>query len=126
MNNLKNNVQLIGHLGDAPEIKELEGGRLLAKFSLATNEGYKNAQGEKVEKTLWHNIVCFGNTAKFINDYLDLKKGSEVIVSGKIDYNTYENEGGVKIKATNIVIDEIVKLKDPTKEIEVQGAEEVS
>ena len=116
MNTLKNKVQLIGHLGDDPQFKELEGGRLLAKFSLATNESYKKPDGEKVEKTHWHNIVSFGNTSKFIKDYLDLKKGSEIIVNGKIDYNTYENDAQVKIKVTNIVIDDIFKIKDPIVE----------
>jgi len=57
MNALKNKVQLIGNLGQDPEIINLESGKTLAKFSIATNEVYKNAQGEKVTDTQWHNIV---------------------------------------------------------------------
>lgn len=57
MNALKNKVQLIGHLGNDPEIINLESGKTLAKFSIATNESYKNAQGEKVENTYWHHVV---------------------------------------------------------------------
>ena len=57
MNTLRNKVQLIGHLGQDPEIINLESGKMLAKFSIATNESYKNAKGEKVENTYWHNSV---------------------------------------------------------------------
>ena len=54
---LKNKVQLIGNLGNAPEIKNLEGGKKFAKFSLATNENYRNQKGEKVEETQWHTLM---------------------------------------------------------------------
>jgi len=57
MNTLRNKVQLIGNLGNDPEIITLESGKMLAKFSIATNESYKNAQGEKVTDTQWHNSV---------------------------------------------------------------------
>ncbi len=57
MNTLRNKVQLIGNLGNDPEIVKLESGKLLAKFSIATNESYKNAQGEKVTDTQWHHVV---------------------------------------------------------------------
>jgi single-strand DNA-binding protein len=57
MNTLRNKVQLIGNLGNDPEIVKLESGKLLAKFSIATNESYKNAQGEKVTDTQWHPVV---------------------------------------------------------------------
>ena len=56
MNALKNKVQLIGHLGQDPEIVNLEGGNKLAKFSIATTDSYKNANGEKVDDTQWHNF----------------------------------------------------------------------
>ena len=57
MNTLKNKVQLIGNLGKDPEIINLESGKMLAKFSIATNESYKNANGEKVTDTQWHHVV---------------------------------------------------------------------
>lgn len=57
MNALRNRVQLIGRLGQDPEIVNLDNGKKLAKFSIATNDSYKNAEGERVENTLWHNVV---------------------------------------------------------------------
>ena len=70
MNALRNKVQLIGNLGMNPEIKTLESGKKLAKFSIATNESYKNAQGERIEDTQWHNLVAWGKTADIIEKYL--------------------------------------------------------
>ena len=59
MNTLKNKVQLIGNLGNAPEVKTMDGGKKLARISLATNETYKNAKGEKVTETQWHNVIAW-------------------------------------------------------------------
>ena len=70
MNALKNKVQLIGNLGNAPEIKNTEKGRKLAKFSIATNETYYNAKGEKVVETQWHNVVAWGKTGEFSKAFL--------------------------------------------------------
>jgi len=66
MNTLRNRVQLIGHLGNDPEIKTFEGGKIKAKFSMATSEYYKKENGEKVTETQWHNIVAWNGTAKII------------------------------------------------------------
>ena len=79
---LKNKVQLIGNLGANPEIKTLEGGRKLARFSLATSENHRNTNGEKVTETQWHNIVAWGKVAEIAEKYL--KKGSEVAIEGKL------------------------------------------
>ena len=81
MNALRNKVQLIGNLGLAPEIKTLESGRKLAKMSIATNESYKNATGELVKETQWHNLIAWGKTADIIEKYL--KKGSGFAFSRK-------------------------------------------
>ena len=62
---LKNKVQLIGYMGNAPEIKEIEGGKKLARFSIATNETYRNATGEKVTETTWHSLVAWRNELTF-------------------------------------------------------------
>ena len=70
MSTLRNKVQLIGHLGNNPEIIALESGKKLAKFSIATNETYKNAQGEKVKNTEWHNVIAWNKTAEIIEKYL--------------------------------------------------------
>ena len=108
MNNLKNKVQLIGNLGMNPEIKNLDSGKKLAKFSIATNESYKNAQGEKVEDTQWHNLVAWGKTAEIIEKYL--KKGNEVAIEGKLVNRNYDDKDGNKRYVTEIVINEILML----------------
>ena len=87
MNALRNKVTLIGHLGNAPEIRSLESGKKMAKFSLATNETYRNAKGEKVTETQWHNLVAWGKTAEIAEKYLT--KGKEVAIEGKSTLKIY-------------------------------------
>ena len=77
MTNLRNRVQLIGNLGNTPEIKDFEGGKKLAKLSIATNESYRNQKGEVVKETQWHNVIAWGKTAKIVEEYLD--KGLSLI-----------------------------------------------
>jgi len=108
MNNLKNKVQLIGHIGMNPEILNLESGKKLAKFSIATNETYKNAKGEKVEDTQWHNLIAWGKTADIIEQYL--QKGNEVAVEGKLTHSSYEDKDGNKRYSTEVVVSEILML----------------
>jgi single-strand DNA-binding protein len=67
---LKNKVQLIGNLGNNPEVKTLDGGKKMARFSVATNETYKNTKGEKVVETQWHNLVAWGKVAEIAEKYL--------------------------------------------------------
>lgn len=108
MSNLRNRVQLLGHLGNTPEITTLESGRKMAKFSLATNEFYTNKQGDKIQNTDWHNIIAWERMAEIAEDYLS--KGKEVIVVGKIVYNSYETEEGEKKYFTQIQANEIQML----------------
>ena len=108
MNNLKNKVQLIGNLGMNPEIKTLESGKKLAKFSIATNESYKNAKGEKIEDTHWHNLIAWGKTADIVEKYL--QKGNEVAIEGKLSNRTYEDKDGNKRYVTEIVVNELLML----------------
>lgn len=108
MNTLRNNVQLIGNLGNDPEIVKLDSGRKLAKFSIATNEHYKNQKGEKVTDTQWHNVVAWGKTADIIEEYVT--KGNEVGVSGKLTSRSYENKAGEKRYITEVVAQEILLL----------------
>ena len=105
---LRNKVQLIGNLGNAPEIITLESGKKLAKFSLATNENYKNAKGEKVTDTQWHNIVAWNKTAEIIEKYLE--KGNEVAIEGKLTSRSYETKEGDKRYVTEIVCNELLML----------------
>jgi single-strand DNA-binding protein len=109
---LKNKVQLIGNLGQNPEIKTLDGGKKLAKFSIATNEAYRNANGEKVIETQWHNLVAFGKLAEIIEKYIT--KGSEVAVEGKLTYRTYNDKDGVKKYFTEIQVNELLMLGEKT------------
>lgn len=108
MSTLRNKVQLIGNLGNDPEIIKLESGRTLAKFSLATNEIYKNAAGEKVEETQWHNIVAWNKTAEIIEKYVT--KGKEIAIDGKLTTRSYETKEGEKRYITEVVCSEMVML----------------
>jgi single-strand DNA-binding protein len=108
MNTLRNKVQLIGNLGQDPEIINLESGKKLAKFSLATNESYKDANGTKQTKTDWHNIVAWGKTADIVEKYV--MKGKEVAVEGKLTTRTWEDKDGMKRYITEVVCNELIML----------------
>ena len=108
MNTLRNKVQLIGNIGNQPEIIQLESGTKLAKFSLATNETYKNAQGEKITETQWHNIVAWGKTAEIVEKYLE--KGKEIALEGKLTSRSYETKEGEKKYVTEVVVHELLML----------------
>jgi single-strand DNA-binding protein len=108
MNTLRNKVQLIGNLGNDPEIINLESGKILAKFSVATNESYKNASGEKVTDTQWHNVVAWGKTAEIIEKYVT--KGKEVAIEGKLTSRSYETKEGEKRYVTEVVCNELLML----------------
>lgn len=105
---LKNKVQLIGNLGSNPEIKTLDGGKKMVRFNIATNESYRNAGGEKVMETQWHNLVAFGKLAEIIEKYIS--KGSEVAVEGKLTYRTYNDKDGIKKYFTEIQVNELLML----------------
>ncbi|WP_299005563.1 single-stranded DNA-binding protein [uncultured Tenacibaculum sp.] len=108
MNALKNRVQLIGNLGTTPEIITLESGKKLAKFAIATNETYKNARGEKVTDTQWHNVVAWNKTAEIIEKYLE--KGKEVMIEGKLTSRSFEDKDGNKRYITEVVCNELLML----------------
>ena len=108
MSTLKNKVQLIGHVGNDPEIKTFDGGKKLAKLNVATNESYKNDKGEKVEETQWHNLVAWGKTADIIEKYV--VKGKEIAIEGKLTHKSYEDKNGEKRYVTEVVIDELLLL----------------
>jgi single-strand DNA-binding protein len=108
MSTLKNKVQLIGHVGQDPEIKTFDGGKKLAKLSIATNESYKNDKGEKVEETQWHNLIAWGKTADIIEKYV--VKGKEIAIEGKLTHKSYDDKNGEKRYVTEVVIDELLML----------------
>ncbi|WP_430909234.1 single-stranded DNA-binding protein [Maribacter sp. 2-571] len=108
MNALKNSVQLIGNLGKDPEIVNMDNGSKLAKFSIATSDSYKNAQGEKVADTQWHNVVAWGKTAEIVENYL--VKGKQVAIEGKLMHRSYETTEGEKRYITEIRCNELLLL----------------
>ncbi len=108
MNTLRNKVQLIGHVGNAPEILTMESGRKLAKFSIATNETYKNNKGEKITDTQWHNIVAWGKTAELIENYVP--KGKEIGLEGRLTSRSYDDKDGVKKYVTEVICNEVLLL----------------
>ncbi|GAA4272765.1 single-stranded DNA-binding protein [Aquimarina gracilis] len=108
MNTIKNKVQLIGNLGQEPEIVNLESGKKLAKFSIATNDHYYNKQGDKVTDTQWHNIIAWGKTAEIIEKYVN--KGQEIAIEGKLTSRSYEDSEGKKRYITEVVCNELLML----------------
>lgn len=114
MTTVKNSVRLIGNLGSNPEVRET-GKSKLAKFSLATNESYKNDKGEWVTETQWHNIVAWGAQAERVAKYL--KKGTEVLVEGKLTSRNYEDKDGVKRYFTEINMRELLLFGKKDNEV---------
>ncbi len=108
MNALRNRVQLIGHVGQNPEIKNLEGGKKLAKFTIATNETYYNDKKEKITETQWHNVSAWGKVADVIEGFVS--KGKEIAIEGKLTHRNYDDKDGVKRYYTEIVANELLLL----------------
>ncbi|MEO7924367.1 MAG: single-stranded DNA-binding protein [Chitinophagaceae bacterium] len=111
---LRNKVQLIGNLGNAPEIKTLESGKKMARFSVATSESYRNAKGEKVSETQWHTLVAWGKVADIVEKYLT--KGKEVAIEGKLINRSYNDKEGNKKYITEVQVNELLLLGAKTSE----------
>lgn len=105
---LKNKVQLIGNLGLKPEVKNTENGKKLAIFSIATNETYRNSNGDKVTETQWHRVVAWGKMAEIAEKYLD--KGKEIAIEGRLVHRSYIDKDGTKKYITEIQINEMLLL----------------
>jgi single-strand DNA-binding protein len=104
-----NKVILIGNLGKDPEVKYTPSGTAVAKFSLATNERYKDKAGEWQDRTEWHNIVCWQRTAEIAGEYL--KKGRAVYIEGRLQTRSWEDKtSGQKKYMTEIVANDLVLL----------------
>ena len=108
MKALRNTVQLIGHVGQEPEIKNLEGGKKLANITIATNEVYYKENGDKVENTEWHRVVAWGKTAEIIEKYV--VKGKEIAVEGKLTHRSYDDKNGDKRFITEVVANDVLLL----------------
>ena len=109
---LKNKVQLIGYLGGKPEVKEMESGKKLATFNIATSESYRNANGEKVTDTQWHRVVAWGKVAEIAEKYLD--KGKEVAIEGKLINRSYTDKEGNKKYISEVQVNELLLLGSKT------------
>jgi single-strand DNA-binding protein len=109
MKSLRNKVQLIGHLGMDPEVKNLNNGKKVARFSIATSDFYKDQQGNRVQDTQWHNVVVWGGLVQVVENYL--KKGSEIALEGKLVHRSYDNANGEKKYVTEIVANDLVMMK---------------
>ena len=105
---MKNSVQLIGHVGQEPEIKNLEGGKKLANISIATNEVYYKDNGDKVEQTQWHRVTAWGKTAEIIERFVT--KGKEIGIEGKLTHRSYDDKDGIKRYVTEVVANEILLI----------------
>lgn len=108
MNAMKNRVQLIGNVGNDPEIKTLESGKKLAHLTIATHDVYRNEKGDKVEQTEWHRVTAWGKTAEIIEKFVT--KGKEVAVDGKLTHRSYDDRNGEKKYITEVVVNEILLL----------------
>ena len=105
---MKNRVQLIGRVGQDPEVKNLDGGKKLATITIATNDVYYKDNGDKVEQTEWHRVTAWGKTAEIIEKYVT--KGKEIAIEGKLTHRTYEDKNGEKRYVTDIVVNEVLLL----------------
>ncbi|HUS87287.1 MAG TPA: single-stranded DNA-binding protein [Bacteroidales bacterium] len=110
MSTINNKVTLIGNLGKDPEVKDLDGGRKVAKFTVATTESYKNETGDKISETSWHNVIAWNGLATIAEKYL--KKGREVAVEGRISYRNWEDKEGIKRYFTEIILSQIHLLRN--------------
>lgn len=110
MNSLKNKVNLIGNLGFNPEIKMLDSGKKHAKVTIATNESYRNAKGERITDTQWHNLVAFGKTAEIMERFT--KVGSKIALEGKLVSRSYTDKSGQKKYITEVQVNEILVLSN--------------
>jgi len=111
MSALKNRVQLIGNLGNTPEIRNTENGKKMVRFSMATNEVYKNAKGERVTETQWHTLIGWGKIAEIAEK--SLAKGTEVAIEGKLINNNYVDKEGNKKYSTEVLINELLLIGKP-------------
>jgi single-strand DNA-binding protein len=105
-----NKVQLIGYMGKDPEVRFTQGGKAVANFSLATDESYKNSNGEKIKKTEWHNLVIWGPSVEnFVQKYLH--KGDLIYVEGKLQTRSWEDKEGNKKYTTEINVLDIKAIQ---------------
>ncbi|MBP4141062.1 single-stranded DNA-binding protein [Flavobacterium sp. I-SCBP12n] len=105
---MKNKVQLIGRVGQDPEVKTLEGGKKIATITIATNDAYYKENGDKVEQTEWHRVTAWGKVAEIIEKFVT--KGREIGIEGKLTHRSYDDKNGEKRYITEIIANEVLLL----------------
>ena len=100
-----NKVILLGNLGKDPEIRTLESGTKLARIALATNDYYKNKNGEMIERTEWHTVILWDRRAELAEKYL--KRGSQLYVEGRLRSRSWDDKDGIKRYTTEVIADVI-------------------
>ena len=113
MKNFKNQVQLIGFLGNDPEVVTFDSGKKKTSFRLATNERFKNQNGDYVDETQWHNVTAWGKLGEIMSAHL--KKGTEVAIAGSIHYSNYTDVNGITKYFTEIKTDSMEILSKKSK-----------
>lgn len=103
-----NKVQLIGNLGNDPDVKYTQAGKAITRISLATTNVYKDKEGNRKEDVQWHRVVFFGKIAEIAGEYL--RKGSSVYVEGSLKYDKFTGQDGVEKYTTDIVASELKML----------------
>ena len=116
MNALRNKVQLIGRLGKDPDLISFDEGKVKCTFQVATNEVFRNGEGERVERTQWHDVVTWGALAEVAGQYL--QKGAEIAIECRLAYRTYEDADGHTRYITEVVAGEMLMLD---RRIEKEG-----
>ena len=106
--NSYNKIILVGHIGRDPEIRYTPDNRAVANISLATTEFMTKPNGEREDRTQWHNIVAWGKLAEFGEKYL--KKGMQIMVEGKLRYDNWTAQDGTKRKSARVYADKIILL----------------
>ena len=103
-----NKVILIGRLGRDPEVRYMPNGEAVCNFSVATSETWNDRNGQRVERTEWHNITMYRKLAEIAGQYL--KQGSQVYIEGKIKSRKYTDKNGVERTAYEIIANEMKML----------------
>ncbi len=103
-----NKVMLIGNLGRDPELRYTTSGVAVTTFTIATNESWKDQDGNLQERTEWHNIVAWRKLAEICGEWL--KKGKKVYIEGRLQTRSYDDKNGVKKYVTEIVADDMIML----------------
>lgn len=121
MKNLLNSVRLVGNVGYDPEIREFEGGKKLARLSLATNERVTLLSGDVINNTQWHRLVAWGAVADRFEKMV--KKGSKLMIEGRLQHRTYVDADGQKKEASEVVVKNILLIEAKGKSADMEVGE---